>query len=111
MRDTAPSLTYGLAKRQSRPRAARRSHPAGWAGAAWLDGDAARAVACDASITPVVTGDVDLGALDDLVRLCLGPGGVAFDHGHRPAGHGAVQSGAQAQRTGPDHHDIGVHRA
>src|SRR6266571_3410570 len=39
-------------------------------GGAWLNGDAARAAACDASATPVVTGEVDLGALDDLVRLC-----------------------------------------
>jgi hypothetical protein len=48
-------------------------------GAAWLDGAATAAVACDALITPVVTGDVDPGALDGLVRLCveldrLGPG-------------------------------------
>ena len=28
-------------------------------------------MACDAAITPVVTGDVDLDALDDLVRLCV----------------------------------------
>ena len=48
-------------------------------GAAWLDGAAAAAVACDALVSPVVTGDVDPGALDGLVRLCveldrLGPG-------------------------------------
>jgi hypothetical protein len=40
-------------------------------GAAWLDGAAARGFACDAQITPIVTGDVDPAALDDLVRLCL----------------------------------------
>ena len=40
-------------------------------GAAWLDGDAARAMACDASLAPVVTGEVDIGVLDDLVRLCV----------------------------------------
>ena len=39
-------------------------------GAAWLDG-AAAAVSCDALISPVVTGDVDPGALDGLVRLCV----------------------------------------
>jgi hypothetical protein len=38
---------------------------------AWLDGDAAGAVACDAAMAPVVTGDVDPGALEDLVRLCI----------------------------------------
>jgi len=37
----------------------------------WLDGDAAQAITCDAAITPVVTGDVNPGALGDLVRLCV----------------------------------------
>ena len=40
-------------------------------GGAWLDGDAARALACDAAITPIVTGDVNPAVLDDLVALCL----------------------------------------
>jgi Domain of unknown function (DUF222) len=40
-------------------------------GGAWLDGRAAEAAACDASMTPVVTGDVDLSVLDELVRLCV----------------------------------------
>ena len=53
-------------------------------GAAWLEGDAAEGFACDASITPVVTGDIDTAVLEDLVRLCVelaghgparGPGG------------------------------------
>ncbi len=44
---------------------------AGGDGAAWLDGAAARAVTCDAVITPVVTGDVDIAALDGLVKLCV----------------------------------------
>jgi hypothetical protein len=38
---------------------------------AWLDGDAARAVACDAAIAPVVTGEVNPATLDDMVRLCV----------------------------------------
>ncbi len=37
----------------------------------WLDGDAAEAIACDAAITPVVTGDVNPDAFDDLIRLCV----------------------------------------
>src|SRR6201989_502255 len=37
---------------------------------AWLDGDAA-AIACDAAMAPIVTGDVNVDALDDLVRLCV----------------------------------------
>src|SRR5271157_5961674 len=40
-------------------------------GGAWLDGDAAAAMACDAAMAPVVTGEVNLDALDDLVRLCV----------------------------------------
>ena len=54
--------------------AARRAGAAGGTGGdggAWLDGDAARAIACDAAIAPVVTGDIDPSALDDLVALCL----------------------------------------
>ena len=44
-------------------------------GGAWLDSDAARAAACDATLSPVVTGNVELRVLDDLVRLC-----VQLDH-------------------------------
>jgi Domain of unknown function (DUF222) len=51
-------------------------------GGAWLDGDAAEAIACDAAMAPIVTGDVNVAALDDLVRLC-----VELDS-HRRAGSG-----------------------
>ena len=37
----------------------------------WLDGDAAEAIACDAVMAPIVTGDVNVDALEDLVRLCV----------------------------------------
>jgi Domain of unknown function (DUF222) len=37
---------------------------------AWLEGDAAAAFACDASVTPVVIGEVNYPVLEDLVRLC-----------------------------------------
>ena len=40
-------------------------------GGAWLDGQDAEGVACDAAMAPVVTGDVNVGALEDLVRLCV----------------------------------------
>jgi hypothetical protein len=40
-------------------------------GGAWLDGDAVRAVACDAMLVPVVTGDLDAGAVEDLIGLCV----------------------------------------
>jgi hypothetical protein len=60
-------------------------------GGAWLDGDAARAAACDATITPVVTGDIDPGALDDLVALCLQL------TGHGAGGQLPQEPGAAAQ--------------
>ncbi len=51
-------------------------------GAAWLEGKAAEGFACDAAITPVVTGEVNPAVLEDLVRLCTelaghGPGRCA----------------------------------
>ncbi len=63
-------------------------------GAAWLDGDAAAAMACDASAAPVVTGDVNLAALDDLVRLC-----VQLDRLHRNGTAGDSGQGTPAPDT------------
>ena len=40
-------------------------------GGAWLDGDKARAIACDAMIVPVVMGDIDPGAVEELIALCV----------------------------------------
>ena len=40
-------------------------------GGAWLEGDAARAIACDAMIIPVVTGDIDPAAVEELIVLCV----------------------------------------
>ena len=40
-------------------------------GGVWLDGEAARGAGCDASLTPVVTGEVDPAALEDIVRLSV----------------------------------------
>jgi hypothetical protein len=59
---------------QVRARWAARRAKASEAGAndgAWLDGDAAAAIACDAAMAPVITGDIDIDALEDLVRLCV----------------------------------------
>ena len=50
-------------------------------GGAWLDGDAARAFTCDASVTPVVTGEVNPAALDELVRLCVELGKLGHHDG------------------------------
>jgi len=72
-------------------------------GGVWLEGQAAEAFACDATITPVVTGEVHLAALDDLIRLCVelaghGPGRC----GTGPSGDaaGASQETGASQGTG-----------
>jgi 5-methylcytosine-specific restriction endonuclease McrA len=62
-------------------------------GSAWLDGKAAAAAACDASMTPVVTGDLDVSVLDDLVRL-----GAHLDRLRRD---GTAPGAARAQDTLP----------
>src|ERR1022692_4442178 len=67
---------------------------AGSDGAAWLDGDAAEAFACDASISPVVFGEVNPAVLEDLVRLCL----QLARHGH---GHGTPASTAPGGLSDP----------
>jgi hypothetical protein len=62
--------------------AARAAASAGGSdGGAWLDGETAVGFTCDASTTPVVTGDVNLGALEDLIRLCTELGQLHRDHG------------------------------
>ena len=80
--------------------AARRAFASetGSEGGAWLDGDAAEAVACDAAMAPLVTGDVNIDALEDLVRLC-----VELDR-HRRAG-------GDARPRGPGHHGGSGHHA
>jgi hypothetical protein len=69
--------TSGLRARWAGRRAA--AGAAGGHQGLWLDGDAAQALACDASVTPVVAGDVNAAAFGDLVRLCVELG--TFSHG------------------------------
>jgi Domain of unknown function (DUF222) len=78
-------------------------------GAAWLDGKAAGAVACDATIIPVVTGQIDPAALDDMVSLCLqfaghGPhcGSPQHPDPATQPGHPAAQPGTAGPVDGPD---------
>jgi hypothetical protein len=60
-------------------------------GGAWLDGDTARRVACDAMLVPVVTCTLDPAAVEQLIGLC-----VEYDHlrrqtpDHTAAGDGIV---------------------
>ena len=65
-------------------------------GAAWLDGKAAAGFACDASVTPVVFGTVNVAVLDELVRFCV-----------QLAGHGPGRCtpNPHPDHTGPDHTD------
>ena len=85
--------------------AARRAAAAqtGSDGAAWLHGTSAGAVACDATIIPVVTGQVDPAALDDLVGLCLQFAGHGPHCGspQHPAGRPARPDGRPARRGSP----------
>jgi hypothetical protein len=73
---------------------------------AWLDGDAADAIACDAAMAPIVTGEVNMDALDELVRLCVqlakhrhGPDHDSTGEGGDGAGAGTV--GADEGTSGP----------
>jgi hypothetical protein len=62
-------------------------------GAAWLDGAAAQGMTCDASLIPVVTGDIDPSVLDDLVGLCV--------HLHRLDHQGSLGEPAPDHAAGP----------
>ena len=75
---------------------------AGSDGAARLDGDAARAIVCDATITPVVTADVNPGVLDDLVRLCLQLTGHGAHCAPPPAPDPASPESASPDPASPD---------
>jgi hypothetical protein len=62
-------------------------------GGAWLDGAAAAAFTCDASAAPMVTGDVNLGALEDLIRLCTELGQLHRDAAGTGQDRGASEPG------------------
>ena len=87
--DGSSELLAGWTGRLRGRFAAHRAASAGGGGdtgGAWLEGDAADALTCDAVLAPVVTGDVDPDAFDDLVRLC-----VQLDRlGHGPRADGGV---------------------
>ena len=65
-------------------------------GAAWLEGKAAQGFACDAAITPVVTGEVNPAVLEDLVRLCVELAG----HGPGRCGPGESRHRRRRDRAG-----------
>src|SRR5436305_8124898 len=68
----------------------------------WPAGDAAAAIACDAAVTPVVTGEVNPDAFDDLIRLCVQLGRLRHGIGqHEETGNDAG-TGGSADGSGPD---------
>ena len=69
-------------------------------GGAWLDGDAAAAMACDAAMAPFVTGDVNPAALDDLVRLCVELDRLRHHLGGGPDGSGQDGTSADGNKGG-----------
>ena len=87
-------MTEWTARVRQRWAAARAmaSENGGGDGGVWLEGEAAEAFACDAGITPVVEGEVQLSAMEDLVRLCLELGGHGPGH-CQPCGTQASDSG------------------
>ena len=98
--DGSSALMAGAGRRGPRPvgRAPRRRLGGRHDGGAWLDGKAARGFACDASLAPVVTGEVDPAALEDLVRLCVKLGKLRHRPGSTGAGGGA--DGGTTRRRG-----------
>ncbi len=90
-------------------------------GGAWLEGDAARAVACDAMLIPVVTADIDPGAVEQLIGLCVqydrirghapdgaDPGGSAGTPDGAGVGPAAGPAGPGAGNTGEAEHAAGT---
>jgi hypothetical protein len=66
-------------------------------GGAWLDGDVACRVVCDAMIIPVVTADLDPGAVQELITLC-----VQYDRLRREAPASGGGTSGPDSPAGPD---------
>jgi hypothetical protein len=86
--------------RQARARwAGYKARTAGTGGGdgAWLDGDAATAIACDAMVVPVVTGEINPAVFGGLVRLC-----AALDKLYSSGAESAVSSADSGDGHGED---------
>jgi len=82
-------------------------------GGAWLDGDAARKIACDAIIVPVVEGDLNLAAVEELIAACVqyhrirsqaaaGQNDAAGQHDGTDGASARASAGGPASSAGPD---------
>jgi len=81
-------------------------------GGAWLDGDAARKVACDAMIIPVVLGEVDPGAVEELIGLCVQYDRIRSHAVGHPDGTSSTDAGDGAViPAGPDDTTVGAEQA
>jgi hypothetical protein len=70
-------------------------------GGAWLDGDGAAGIACDAAMAPIVTGDVNAAALEDLVRLCIELGKLRCGSADPSPDADDAAAGTLGPNTGP----------
>jgi hypothetical protein len=96
------------ARVRARWAAARAAAAAGGGdGGVWLAGEAAQGFACDAGITPVVVGEVNLAALEALVRLCQelgghGPGRCQPRHTPDAGSPGSTEVSPGSSEDSPD---------
>lgn len=90
--------TARLAARWAGHRAADAVQPGD--GGAWICGPAAKGIVCDAALFPIVTGEVDIGPLDDLVRLCVQLD--AYRHGEPGSGASAGPGSGPGGADGAD---------
>jgi len=68
-------------------------------GGAWLQGDAARTIAFDAMIVPVVTADLDPGAVETLIGLCVEYDRLRSHAAFRPGSHPAPAAAGDSPVT------------
>ena len=87
--------------------AARAAASAGGSdGGVWLEDEAAEGFACDASVTPVVFGTVNIGVMEQLVRLCVqlaghGPGRCTPAPGPAPCDGEPASADPDPSASGP----------
>jgi len=75
--------------------------------------DAAEAIACDAAMAPIVTGDVNVAALEDVIRLCveLGQPAAACEvHHTKHKADGGTTSVTDCVLLCWFHHQVVIHR-
>ena len=77
-------------------------------GGAWLEGDAARRVACDAMIVPVVLADIDPGAIEQLITCCVEYDRIRRDTHHAGDTAGTPDGAGDGPGAGPGDSSTGT---